>query len=98
MPAPKNSIPMLCGQGPFDYITMGGMFTVLKVREGLTTFEDPGWYQHPAGTVAHIASHEDLNRDRIQLPPTAAVDARLKAEVWCGKPPLKSPVAVRERS
>ena len=29
MPIPKNSAPMLGGQGPFDYITMGGLFTVL---------------------------------------------------------------------
>ena len=31
---------------------MGGMFTVLKVRDGLTGYADPGWYRHPAGTVA----------------------------------------------
>jgi hypothetical protein len=32
---------------------MGGMFTILKIREGLQSYdEDPGWYQHPAGTVA----------------------------------------------
>ena len=33
--APPNSIPMRGGQGPFDYITMGGLLTVLKVREHL---------------------------------------------------------------
>ena len=98
MPVPKNSIPMVGGQGPFEYITMGGMFTVLKVREELSSYEDPGWYQHPAGTVADVASPEDLKRDGIQLPPTAAVDARLKTEAWCGKPPLKLSLAVRERS
>ena len=32
MPVPKNSIPMVGARGPFDYITMGGMFTLLKVR------------------------------------------------------------------
>jgi len=34
---------------------MGGMFSVVKVREGLGTndYRDPGWYKHPAGTVAH---------------------------------------------
>jgi hypothetical protein len=31
---------------------MGGMFTVLKVRDGISSFEDPGWYQNPEGTVA----------------------------------------------
>jgi hypothetical protein len=33
---------------------MGGMFTVLKVRDGQKPgdYSDPGWYKHPAGTVA----------------------------------------------
>jgi len=30
---------------------MGGMFTVLKVRAGITSYEDPGWYKYPAGSV-----------------------------------------------
>ena len=30
--------------------------------------EDPGWYQHPPGTVAVKASEADLARDRITLP------------------------------
>ena len=47
-----NTLPMMTGQGPFGPIEMGGMFTVVKVREGLTSYQDPGWYQHPEGTVA----------------------------------------------
>ena len=35
MPVPENSIPMVGAHGPYDYITMGGMFTILKVREPL---------------------------------------------------------------
>jgi FtsP/CotA-like multicopper oxidase with cupredoxin domain len=65
MKAPLNSIPMFGAAGPFDYITMGGLFTVLKVREGITSYEDPGWYQNPPGTVASVASAEDLRRDGI---------------------------------
>jgi hypothetical protein len=53
---PRNSIPMQGGEGPFGAITMGGMFTVLKVREGITSTEDPGWYEHPPGTVAEPES------------------------------------------
>jgi manganese oxidase len=68
MPAPRNSIPMVGGEGPFDYITMGGLFTILKVREGITTDDDPGWYQHPPGTVATIASPDELSRDGIEVP------------------------------
>jgi FtsP/CotA-like multicopper oxidase with cupredoxin domain len=65
MDNPKNSIPMEGGQGQYDPITMGGMFTILKVRPGLTSYDDPGWYQHPAGTLASLASADDLRRDGI---------------------------------
>src|SRR5256714_5428623 len=61
MPVPKNSIPMMGAEGPFGLIDMGGMFTILKVRKGITTYDDPGWYQHPAGTVASSASAEELS-------------------------------------
>jgi len=88
MPAPKNSLPMVGGPGPFDYIAMGGMFTVLKVREDLPNYEDPGWYQHPPGTVADVASDEDLKRDGVQLPPsdgkTAAAARRFPLDPVCG--------------
>jgi FtsP/CotA-like multicopper oxidase with cupredoxin domain len=55
MQVPPNSIPMVGAAGPFDYITMGGMFTVLKVRKDQKPgdYKDPGWYKHPAGTVAY---------------------------------------------
>ncbi len=52
MAAPRNSIPMKGGMGPYGPIDMGGMFTIVKVREGLRGYEDPGWYDPPAGTVA----------------------------------------------
>jgi FtsP/CotA-like multicopper oxidase with cupredoxin domain len=52
MGRPKNTLPMMTGTGPFGPIEMGGMFTVLKVREGITSYADPGWYQYPAGTSA----------------------------------------------
>jgi FtsP/CotA-like multicopper oxidase with cupredoxin domain len=62
---PKNSLPMVGGQGGFGYVTMGGMVTVLKVRDNLANYDDPGFYVHPAGTVAEPASKEDLARDGI---------------------------------
>jgi FtsP/CotA-like multicopper oxidase with cupredoxin domain len=54
MPLPDNTLPMMSGSGPFGALEMGGMFTVVKVREGLakSDYKDPGWYQHPQGTVA----------------------------------------------
>jgi FtsP/CotA-like multicopper oxidase with cupredoxin domain len=55
MPLPDNTLPMITGQGPFGPIEMGGMFTTVKVREGLARndYKDPGWYQHPPGKVAY---------------------------------------------
>lgn len=67
MDIPENSIPMVGARGPFDYITMGGMFTIVKVRNELSSYEDPGWYDHPEGTVAWNASDEELQRDGIQV-------------------------------
>jgi len=56
MGGPKNWVPMMTGEGPFGPIGMGGMFTVVKIREGITSYEDPGPYQHPKGTVAYRVS------------------------------------------
>jgi FtsP/CotA-like multicopper oxidase with cupredoxin domain len=55
MPMPDNTLPMMGGTGPFGPMEMGGMFTVVKVREGIGTndYRDPGWYKHPQGTVAY---------------------------------------------
>jgi FtsP/CotA-like multicopper oxidase with cupredoxin domain len=53
MPLPRNTLPMMTGQGQFGPIEMGGMFTILKIRDDITGYEDPGWYKHPPGTVAH---------------------------------------------
>ena len=47
---------------------MGGMFTVIKVRDHLESYDkDPGWYQHPRGTVALKARTADLDRDGIDV-------------------------------
>ena len=60
-------IPMVGGSGPFDYITMGGMFTILKVRDELQSYADPGWYDNPPGTLSIAASASDLQRDAIDV-------------------------------
>jgi FtsP/CotA-like multicopper oxidase with cupredoxin domain len=62
MPVPANSIPMRGGRGPYGTIDMGGMVTVLKVRENVEKFdEDPGWYDHPPGTVAWRVESGEVN-------------------------------------
>ena len=30
------------------------MFTVFKVREGIVSYDDPGFYQQPAGTTPKL--------------------------------------------
>jgi hypothetical protein len=55
MPAPDNTLPMMTGSGQFGPIEMGGMFTVMKIREGMARddYRDPGPYRNPKGTVAY---------------------------------------------
>jgi hypothetical protein len=70
MPTPDNTAPMRGAEGPHGYIDMGGMFTILKVREGITSYEDPGWYAMPPGTQAQPVTEEELRRAGIEVPPT----------------------------
>src|SRR5712671_4389933 len=55
MPMPDNTLPMMTGFGQFGPMEMGGMFSVVKVREGLAAndYKDPGPFPHPQGTVAY---------------------------------------------
>lgn len=54
MPLPDNTLPMMTGTGPFGPVGMGGMFSVVKVRDDVKRgdYRDPGPYKHPAGTLA----------------------------------------------
>lgn len=66
MPVPKNSLPMKGGEGPFAYIDMGGMFTILKVRDEVgKDGKGSDWYEHPKGSVARVATKEELLADGI---------------------------------
>ena len=55
MPLPDNTARMMSGEGPFGSVEMGGMFSMVKVRKDQKPgdYKDPGWYKHPAGTVAY---------------------------------------------
>ena len=59
MGGPKNTLPMMTGEGPHGSIGMGGMFTVLKVRAHLRGGADPGWYVNPKGTEARKVEGPD---------------------------------------
>lgn len=64
MPYPENSVPMLGGRGPYGIIDMGGMMTIVKVRDRLPAGE-VGWYEPPPGTVARQATEEELREAGI---------------------------------
>jgi hypothetical protein len=55
MGRPANTIGSRV-DGPFGDTDAGGMFTVVKVRAGITGYDDPGWYKHPPGTVAEAVT------------------------------------------
>jgi hypothetical protein len=82
MPLPDNTLPMMTGFAQFGPVEMGGMFTVVKVREGLSRgdYKDPGHYKHPAGTVAYeVKSDADMPERRSQQTETipAATEVRV---------------------
>jgi manganese oxidase len=71
MPLPDNTLPMMTGAAQFGAVEMGGMFTVFKVREELAPndYKDPGWYRHPAGTVAYEVKEPTAGPARSQREP-----------------------------
>ncbi|MFO1340364.1 MAG: copper oxidase [Burkholderiaceae bacterium] len=76
MPLPDNTLPMMTGQGPFGPVGMGGMFSVVKVRDGQKPgdYSDPGWYAHPAGSQAREHAGDLPEPVRAAAPPAAEPD------------------------
>ncbi len=72
MPVPRNSIPMVGADGQYGYIDMGGILTVLKVREKLTPATADAWYTSPRGALAIAATSAELARDGIDVGQPAA--------------------------
>ena len=74
MPLPDNTLPMMTGSGPFGPLEMGGMFSVLKVRDEQPPgdYRDPGWYRHPPHTVAWEWQGEVPKPKRAAVPATDA--------------------------
>ena len=66
MPLPDNTLPMMTGFAQFGPVEMGGMFSVLKVREGLAhgDYKDPGPYKNPEGTVARLVENQPPSPQR----------------------------------
>ena len=70
MPLPDNTLPMMTGYGPFGPLEMGGMFGVMKVHPDIKPgdYSDPGWYKHPAGTVAREWTGDAPEVERAEAP------------------------------
>ena len=66
MPVPENSTPMRGGVGPFGSIDMGGMFTLLRVREKSNTPASSEWFEHPARSVAGPADPSQMYNDGVR--------------------------------
>jgi FtsP/CotA-like multicopper oxidase with cupredoxin domain len=71
MKGPENTLPMMTGEGPFGNIEMGGMFTLIKVRDDIAPgdFRDPGWYRNPPGTVARRVCTAPEFGEPVRAPP-----------------------------
>jgi FtsP/CotA-like multicopper oxidase with cupredoxin domain len=93
MPMPDNTLPMMTGFGQFGPLEMGGMFSVVKVRDGIATddYRDPGPYRHPAGTVAYeFAGDAGAPPRQGGIPPPEKSAARMPlAEFKVVKPGAK---------
>jgi FtsP/CotA-like multicopper oxidase with cupredoxin domain len=83
MPLPDNTLPMMTGQGPFGAVEMGGMFTVVKVRKDQKPgdYKDPGWYKHPAGTLAREWSGQLAATPRAPQHASAVVAGEIELTV-----------------
>jgi manganese oxidase len=75
MELPENTYPMMAGQGQFGPVGMGGMFTLLKVRDNQPAgdYSDPGDYQYPAGTVSF--EYQGPTPEPVRPPATPAATA-----------------------
>ncbi len=82
MVLPDNTLPMMTGAGQFGPIEMGGMFNIVKVREGLAKdeYKDPGHYSHPPGTSAYEWTGASQNVTRAPTSAQGGIEETLRAE------------------
>ena len=93
MPLPDNTLPMMTGTGQYGPMEMGGMFSVVKVREGLASgdYKDPGWFKHPEGSVAY--EYQGPNNALTEPPKAPAQPKGNGARPINGKIPAKATTA-----
>jgi hypothetical protein len=66
MPGPANTAPMGV-EGPFDTVIMGGMSTIVKIRQEINDESAASWYKHPPEQVAKVATKAELEQDGIKI-------------------------------
>ena len=69
MPGTEPLVAKLGGKFQFGATVLGGMANMLRVREGNETYEDPGPYKFPKGSVSLEATAKELERDGIIVKP-----------------------------
>jgi manganese oxidase len=92
MQLPDNTLPMMTGFGQYGPLEMGGMFSVVKVRDGIAVgdYSDPGPYRHPPGTVAYEVKETSAEPEhRSEAAPTVRPSVELKVI----KPGSKGPTS-----
>lgn len=67
MKGPENTLPMMGGVGPFGEVGMGGMFTILKVRDQIKDPKNVGWYKNPRGTVADFVTGTEPKPEKATM-------------------------------
>jgi manganese oxidase len=82
MRGPENTLAMMAGKGPYGNIEMGGMFTLIKVRDGLAAddYRDPGWYAHPPGTQPKLVSSDPNYGNPVRRGPPPGMDPKFEAQ------------------
>lgn len=63
---PDNTLPMTGGRGPHGFITMGGMFTILKVRPPQADLSIDDWAGIDPARQARPAEPDELRSDGVR--------------------------------
>ena len=77
MPIPDNTLPMMTGKGPFGAVGMGGMFSVVKVRDDVR----PGDYKDPGPTDIRPAPSPMNTTGQLQEPARAQTPGKASMSV-----------------
>jgi manganese oxidase len=84
LPGPENTLPMMAGEGLYGPIEMGGMFTIVKVRDDQKPgdYTDPGWYRSPRDQIARrVSADPDFGQPHRRQPYGVPAESPGKAQM-----------------